>query len=114
MRFLLKIVMFGFVGLMLLPAFAPSEYRAPGEDADAPPVPSPLEFAAMIGSAAADLRNICTRQPDICETGGEFVSYAGSKAREGLVIAYAMFRHGPSETATGTPTPLPPEPVPTK
>ena len=124
MRFLLKFAVFGFVALMILPAFAPQEYRtATGDDA-VPPSPSPLELAAMVGTAASDLRNICTRQPDICETGSEFVSYAGSKAREGLVVAYAMFRHGhpsmKSETPElprpdyAVPTPLPAEPVPTK
>lgn len=94
MRFLLKMILLGFVGLMFLPAFAPQEYRSvPAEKVDESS-PSLFELAAVVGEAAADMRDICTRRPDICETGGEFFSYAGSKAREGIVVAYAMFRHG--------------------
>jgi len=95
MRFLLKLFVLGFIGLAILPAFAPEKYRetttGTGDD---PQAPSPFQLVAVVSQAAADLRNICTRQPGMCETGSELVTYAGSKAREGLEIAYAIFRHG--------------------
>ena len=94
MRFLMKMMVLGFLGLMALPYFAPQEYRGATADSDTGPTPSAFELAAMVGEAASDVKNICVRQPDVCETGGEIISYAGSKAREGLVVAYAMFRHG--------------------
>lgn len=108
MRFLMKMMVLGFLALMALPYFAPQEYRSTPDQTDTEPRPSAFELAAMVGEAAADVKNICVRQPDICETGGEFISYAGSKAREGLVVAYAIFRHGhpsmqPQEDAAETP-----------
>ena len=94
MRFLMKMMVLGFLGLMALPYSAPQEYRGAADAGDTGPTPSAFELAAMVGEAAADVRNICVRQPEVCETGGEIISYAGSRAREGLVVAYAMFRHG--------------------
>jgi phage host-nuclease inhibitor protein Gam len=94
MRFLFRIFVFGFIALAVLPAFAPEEYRVEAETSDETGAPSAFAVAALVGQAAADIRSVCDRQPEMCETGGEILSYAGSKAREGLVIAYAMFRHG--------------------
>lgn len=95
MRFLIKLIVIGFVALAVLPAFAPEKYR---EGADTgkgeAQVPSPFQLMALVSQAASDLGNICTRQPAMCETGSEVIGYAGSKARQGLEIAYAMFRHG--------------------
>lgn len=95
MRFIFKLIVLGFIGLAVFPAFAPEQYRqaAAGAD-DESQAPSPFQLVAVISQAVTDLGNICTRQPAMCETGSEFISYAGSQAREGLEIAYAMFRHG--------------------
>lgn len=114
MRFLLKMFILGFVGLMLLPAFAPQEYRLAPTDSDMEGTPSAFEMAAMVGQVAADMRDICIRHPDICETGGDFLSYAGSKAREGIVVAYAMFRHGHPSMKPEETSPLPTDATPTK
>jgi len=95
MRFLFKLIVLGFIGLALLPALAPEQYRQAAAGAEEETeTPSPLQLMFALRQAAADLGNICTRQPGMCETGAELVSYAGSKAREGLEIAYAIFRHG--------------------
>jgi hypothetical protein len=96
MRFLLKMFVLGFIGLAILPAFAPSEYRdaSASIQSDSAPTPSPYDIASLVGQAAADIRGLCDRQPEVCRTGGDLVSYASSRAREGLDIAYAMFRHG--------------------
>ena len=95
MRFLLKLFILGFIGLTVLPAFAPEEYQqAAAGTADGPQAPSAFELTSVVGRAAADVRGICDRQPGVCETGKDLISYAGTRAREGLVIAYAMFRHG--------------------
>lgn len=95
MRFIFKLIVLGFIGLAVLPALAPERYRDAAADAeDGAQAPSPFQLVSVISRAAADLGNICTRQPGLCETGSELISYAGSKARDGLEIAYAMFRHG--------------------
>lgn len=118
MRFLFRMFILGFIGLAVLPAFVPAAYRDAAADRspDAAPAPSPFKVAAVVGEAVSDIRGICDRRPDVCETGGELFSYAGSRAREGLVIAYSVFRHGhPSmkqETATDELTPRPAALVP--
>ncbi len=95
MRFVIKLLVFGFVALAILPAFAPAEFRPlssdhnPSEDN-----PSVVAVASVLVQAAGDLKAICSRQPEMCETGREVLAYTGGKARDGLVIAYAMFRHG--------------------
>jgi len=95
MRLLLKLIVLGFIGLAILPAFAPEQYRqASGDAADDPETPSAFQFMAVISQAATDLGNICTRQPGMCESGSALIGHAASRAREGLEIAYAMFRHG--------------------
>ncbi|GAB4361124.1 MAG: hypothetical protein Kow0026_24020 [Oricola sp.] len=95
MRFVFKLVVLAIIGLAVLPAFAPERYRLAATGAeDDPQAPSPYRLVAVIGQAASDLGNICTRQPGVCETGSELVSFVAAKAREGLEIAYAMFRHG--------------------
>ncbi|MFZ2102177.1 MAG: DUF5330 domain-containing protein [Oricola sp.] len=108
MRFLFKIFALGFIGFAVLPAFAPEEFRAAssGNVGDSA-APTALELASFVGQATADVRGICDRQPGVCETGQDLIAYTGTRAREGLVIAYAMFRHGhpsmrkdPAETAT--------------
>ena len=93
MRFLFKMFVFGFIGLAVLPAFAPEEYRR-DSDAQDNGAPSALDLASVVGQAAYDMRGICNRQPGVCETGEELIAFTGTKAREGLGIAYAMFRHG--------------------
>lgn len=94
MRFLFKLFVLGFLGLAFLPAVAPSEYRLNAQSDDTAEAPSAFAVAALVGQAVADVRGICERQPQVCETGRDVIEYTGSKAREGLVIAYAMFRHG--------------------
>lgn len=95
MRFLLKMFALGFIGLALLPAFAPEKYRTNDNTAAADAaMPSMMDLTTLLGEAAADVRGMCDRQPDVCRKGQELLAYTGTRAREGLVIAYDMFRHG--------------------
>ena len=96
MRFLFKMFFLGFVGFALLPAFAPAEYKAdaPETEPGRKETPSAFELASFVGQAVADVRGICERKPDMCDTGRELISYTTTRAREGIVIAYAIFRHG--------------------
>ena len=94
MRFMIRLFVFGFIALAVLPAVAPAEYRSLAADTDNPDTPTVAAFASALGQMAVDLGDICDRQPAMCDTGRDFITYAGEKAREGLVIAYAMFRHG--------------------
>lgn len=60
------------------------------ETPDAPSAPT-IEMAETlnaIGTAVADIRAICERHPDVCETGGETLAALGYRARDGARIAY--------------------------
>lgn len=60
------------------------------ETPDAPSAPT-IEMAetlSAIGTAVADIRAICDRHPDVCETGGETLVALGYRARDGARIAY--------------------------
>lgn len=110
MRFVFKLIFLGFVGLALVPAIAPVSYRADAGTNEDRAAPNMFELASVVGATISDIRGLCDRRPDVCETGGEMISYAASQAREGLVIAYSVFRHGhPSmqETEKGPSIPAP-------
>jgi hypothetical protein len=108
MRFLVKLFVLGFIGLAVLPAFAPEEYRASAsvEKPDAREAPSPFEVTTFVWQAMSDIRDICERQASMCETGRDVIAYAGSRAREGFVIAYAMLRGGHPTIRTENATPV--------
>ncbi len=55
--------------------------------ADAPPVEVGVSVAAAI-EAFEDIRQICARKPDVCETGGQTFAALGVRAKEGARIAY--------------------------
>jgi hypothetical protein len=46
------------------------------------------ETVQALGVAIADLRAICERHPDVCETGGETLTALGLQARDGARLAY--------------------------
>lgn len=94
MRFLLKLLVLGFIALAALPAFAPAEYRVATAADAVDDAPSAFQVVSLVGQAVADIRSVCERNPAMCDTGGDIITYTTTRAREGLVIAYAMFRHG--------------------
>ena len=54
---------------------------------DAPPLEVGQSVAAAV-EAFDDIRQICVRKPDICETGSETFAALGLRAKEGARIAY--------------------------
>lgn len=69
----------------------------------------PLEVGQSLAAAMAaidDIKQICLRKPDICETGGQTFSALGVRAREGARIAYEFldtkFADGKPELVTGS------------
>jgi hypothetical protein len=56
--------------------------------------------------ALADIKQICERKPDICETGSETFAALGVRAREGARIAYqfldSKFADGEPDLVTGS------------
>lgn len=58
-------------------------------------------------TALADIRRICERQPEVCETGGQTFAALGARARDGALIAYEFLdsrfsdTDAPTDTAAG-------------
>ncbi|TDH38827.1 hypothetical protein E2A64_06965 [Pseudohoeflea suaedae] len=90
MWFLIKTTFWGMLVLAALPFFV---------KADVEPTSQPQEEQAQIGvtesigaaiSALNDIRQICGRQPEVCEKGGEALHALGLRARDGALIAYQL------------------------
>ncbi|QKV18667.1 DUF5330 domain-containing protein [Oricola thermophila] len=95
MRLVFKLMVLGCVALMVLPSLVPGQYRDSDADHQSDSgLPRISEIATAAGQTLSDIREICIRRPDICETGSTLFSLAGARMREGLVTAYALFRHG--------------------
>ena len=72
---------------------------------DAPPLEVGQSVAAAV-EAFADIKEICVRKPDICETGSETFAALGLRAKEGARIAYryldTKFSDGEPDLVTGS------------
>ncbi|MDF1607298.1 DUF5330 domain-containing protein [Hoeflea sp. YIM 152468] len=62
----------------------------------APPLEVGQSMAAAM-EALGDIRQICVRKPEICETGSETFAALGVRAREGARIAYRFLDNRFSE-----------------
>jgi len=71
----------------------------------APPLEVGQSMAAAV-EAFDDIRQICVRKPEICETGSETFAALGMRAKEGARIAYQFldtkFADGEPELVTGS------------
>ena len=71
----------------------------------APPLEVGQSMAAAV-EALDDIRQICVRKPDVCETGSETFAALGMRAREGARIAYqfldSKFADGEPDLVTGS------------
>lgn len=84
MWFLIKGSFWFSLVLIALPLFS-SESRDALEQA--PPLEVGESMAAAL-EAFDDIRQICVRKPEVCETGGETFAALGIRAKEGARIAY--------------------------
>lgn len=102
MWFLIKAAFWFALVLVLLPLTNPeSEARL-----DSQPQVHVGQTVAAATSAIGDLSGLCTRQPDVCRTGGEAISALGARARDGALIAYQFldnrFGDGHGAVTTGS------------
>ncbi|WP_157928803.1 DUF5330 domain-containing protein [Pararhizobium haloflavum] len=56
--------------------------------ADTAPKIEMTQTLSALAVAVADIKAICERHPDVCETGGETLTALGHRARDGARIAY--------------------------
>ncbi|TPW32727.1 DUF5330 domain-containing protein [Pararhizobium mangrovi] len=83
MRFLIKMAFWFTLVLVLLPLTQPGGTDT--DEASAPPLGETLIAAT---SAVQDVSGICSRRPEVCQTGGEALGALGERAREGAFVAY--------------------------
>ncbi|WP_394690042.1 DUF5330 domain-containing protein [Hoeflea sp.] len=105
MWFLIKGSFWFSLVLIALPVFDSGSREALE---NAPPLEVGQSMAAAM-EAFDDIKQICVRKPDVCETGSETFAALGIRAKEGARIAYefldAKFTDGEEELMTGS---LPP------
>jgi hypothetical protein len=102
MRFLIRIAFWMSIVLILLPS-AGSQAPAPG------PQVSATEAVSAATAAVSDVRQFCTRQPDVCTVGGQAAVALGHRAQAGAKMLYEFLhdRLGPDETGSvGKPAPV--------
>lgn len=94
MRFLLKLMVLGFVGLMLLPSFVPTDNTGGDEAWRAADPVSPTQVAwsaaTIAHGVADDVRGLCERDQQICAHGAMLAGMAIERARHGARIALSM------------------------
>lgn len=102
MWFLIKGSFWFSLVLIALPVFDSSSQEALE---GAPPLEVGESMAAAV-EAFEDIRQICVRKPDICETGSETFAALGLRAKQGARIAYQFldtkFADGDTELVTGS------------
>lgn len=92
---LLKLATIGFIGLLALPSFAPSEVTASVQpvsnvDDEGQPYADGASAVGVIASVAYDISGLCSRNPQVCAKGAQVIDGALVRAEHGFRIAYAM------------------------
>ena len=113
MRFMFKLVIWGFIGLMILPSLV--------ETPDSGTVDQPAQLSDGAGSSqdsfttsdavhmaagvAGYLRNICEHDAELCENGARLVEAAFARAKQGAVVVAGMVEtHRAENRETNDPT----------
>ncbi|MDZ7822862.1 MAG: DUF5330 domain-containing protein [Ahrensia sp.] len=91
MRFILKLMMWSFVALVILPSVAPVEsHQSKTDTAAERPQLSSTDAVSLAVGIANDVRGLCVREPALCEIGQQAIMVAIERARDGAVIVGAM------------------------
>jgi hypothetical protein len=95
MFFLLRVGFWLSIVIILLPT---------GETRKAPPSSqlSTTEAVSAASAAIADLRKICTRQPEVCEVGGQAAVAFGYKAQASAKMLYEFITEQLAPNETGS------------
>jgi hypothetical protein len=102
MWFLLKAGFWFSAVLLVLPLFGGEQAVDDASEGVASEFSSPLavyEAVSAMTVAIDDMRAICERHPDVCETGGEALQALGLQARDGARIALGYLDETFGETA---------------
>lgn len=108
-----KLVVWGFIGLMILPSLV--ETPSSGADDQHTQITdgtsfskdkfSPSDAFQMAGGVLGYLKNICAHDAELCENGARLVDAAISRAKQGAVVIAGMVEtHRAELAATNDPT----------
>lgn len=95
---MLKLVVWGFIGLMILPSFVEAPNMGAVDQsvqASVGPDTSVDNFSTsdaiyVATGVAGYLRNICAHDAQLCENGGRLAEAAFARAKQGLVVVAGM------------------------
>lgn len=98
MRFMFKMVIWGFIGLMILPSLVETpdsgavdqSEQVSNASASAPNQFSTTDAMHMAVGFAGYLKNVCTHDAALCESGGRLVEAALVRAKKGVVVVAGM------------------------
>ncbi|WP_018687339.1 DUF5330 domain-containing protein [Ahrensia kielensis] len=95
MRFIFKLMFYGFLALAILPSFADSPIETSikeeqSQTAQKETAFNSVEALQLAASVASDVRSICSRDPYVCETGQKIVIATLERAKHGAYIVAGM------------------------
>lgn len=97
MRFMFKIVVWGFIALLVLPSVAPlpQDKNLDGEHSQVASEKAGESFTSadafyMAVGVGQYLRDICSHDAELCESGGRLVEATFDRAKQGVVVLADM------------------------
>lgn len=102
MRFVLKLMVWGFVALLVLPSISPlsnvgEQPNVANADAAEPAIIDSSDAIRAAVALAEDVRGMCARDPAVCDTGRKIAVAAVERAKEGAGIVASMVEHHRAE-----------------
>ena len=112
MRFMFRLVFWGFIGLMILPSIVdvPVEEHDPNIAGAATESTSNSDFTSrdamgLAFGVAGYMKDICTHEAELCQSGERLAQAAFERAREGaLVVARMVEAHRDNTARSSDPT----------
>lgn len=112
MRFMFRIVFWGFIGLLILPSFVDlpegehdSHPQTVASKSDQNPAFTSKDAMGLAFGVASYMKDICTNRAQLCESGGRLAMAAFDRAKDGaLVVAKMVESHRDEAAQTKDPT----------
>lgn len=112
MRFMFRIVFWGFIGLMILPSIVdlPTGEQEPNIATVASDTASSTAYTSrdamgLAFGVAGYMKDICAHEAELCKSGGRLAKAAFERARQGaLVVAKMVETHRDNTAQTSDPT----------
>lgn len=97
MKFMFKMIIWGFVALMILPSIAPFDTKQTKvllSNNDENTQITSNDAMRLAVNVASDIQGLCARSPEICQTSGKILTTAVERAQNGaLIVAKMVEKH---------------------